>query len=78
LTQFEKLYEDVISLVESVVLRLVRGDERLLETGLIDSVLAVEIMTNVEMRFGVRIPPTGIAEHLASVDALCAFIAAQR
>ncbi|TCK33632.1 D-alanine--poly(phosphoribitol) ligase subunit 2 [Paraburkholderia sp. BL8N3] len=78
MTQNEKLHSEVASLVESVVLRLVRGDERLLEGGLVDSVLAVEIVMGVELQFGARIAPTEIAEHLASVDALCAFIAAHR
>ena len=78
MTSNETLHADVAQLVESVVLRPVRGDEPLLDGGLVDSVLAVEIVMGVEMHFGVRIPPTEIAEHLASVDALCAFIAAQR
>ena len=78
MTQNETLHAEVASLVESVVLRLVRGDDLLLESGLVDSVLAVEIVMGVEMQFGVRIPPTEIAEHLASVDALCTFIAAHR
>lgn len=78
MTQNETLHAEVTSLVESVVLRGVSGDELLLETGLVDSVLAVEIVMGVEMQFGVRIPPTEIAEHLTSVDALSAFIAANR
>jgi D-alanine--poly(phosphoribitol) ligase subunit 2 len=78
MTQNQTLHADVASLVESVVLRGVRHDELLLETGLVDSVLAVEIVLGVEMQFGVRIPPTEIAEHLASVDALSAFVAANR
>lgn len=78
MTQNETLHAEVASLVESVVLRPVQGDELLLETGLVDSVLAVEIVMGVEMQFGVRIPPTEIAEHLTSVDALTAFIAANR
>jgi D-alanine--poly(phosphoribitol) ligase subunit 2 len=78
MTSNETLHADVAQLVESVVLRPVGGDEPLLDGGLIDSVLAVEIVMGVEMQFGVRIPPTEIAEHLASVDALCAFIATQR
>ena len=64
MTQNETLHAEVASLVESVVLRLVRGDDLLLESGLVDSVLAVEIVMGVEMQFGVRIPPTEIAEHL--------------
>ncbi|MFM0212120.1 acyl carrier protein [Paraburkholderia sediminicola] len=78
MTQNETLHAEVASLVESVVLRLVRDDELLLETGLVDSVLAVEIVMGVEMQFGVRIPPTEIAEHLASVNTLASFIAANR
>ncbi|MFL9997733.1 acyl carrier protein [Paraburkholderia sediminicola] len=78
MTQNETLNAEVAALVESVVLRLVRDDELLLETGLVDSVLAVEIVMGVEMQFGVRIPPTEIAEHLASVNALASFIAANR
>jgi D-alanine--poly(phosphoribitol) ligase subunit 2 len=78
MTQTDTLPADVQALVESVVLRPVDGDTPLLETGLVDSVLAVEIVMGVEMQFGVRIPPTEIAEHLASVDALTAFIAAGR
>ncbi|WGS51251.1 acyl carrier protein [Paraburkholderia sp. D15] len=78
MTQNETLHAEVAALVESVVLRPVSGDEALLETGLVDSVLAVEIVMGVEMQFGVRIPPTEIAEHLASVDALSAFVAAHR
>jgi len=60
MTQNETLHADVAALVESVVLRLVRDDELLLETGLVDSVLAVEIVMGVEMQFGARIPPTEI------------------
>ncbi|WP_345813654.1 acyl carrier protein [Paraburkholderia sp. PREW-6R] len=78
MTQNDTLRAEVASLVESVVLRPVQDDELLLETGLVDSVLAVEIVMGVEMQFGVRIPPTEIAEHLACVDALCAFIDANR
>jgi D-alanine--poly(phosphoribitol) ligase subunit 2 len=78
MTQMETLHAEVRSLVEAVVLRPVGGGERLLDAGLVDSVLAVEIVMGVEMRFGVRTPPTEIAEHLASVDALSAFIAAHR
>jgi len=32
----------------------------------------------VEMQFGVRVPPTEIAEHLASVNALAAYIQSNR
>lgn len=76
MTQTSSLSTEVLALVEAAVLRSVSGDTPLLEGGLVDSVLAVEIVMGVEMQFGVRIPSTEIAEHLASADALTAFIAA--
>lgn len=71
------LLERVQALVESVVLRSIDADAPLIESGLVDSVLAVEIVLRVEMAFGVSVPPTEIAEHLASATALASFIAAQ-
>lgn len=64
-------------LVVSILMRPVELDTALLETGLVDSVLAVEIALGVEMQFGVQLPPTEIAEHLASVRALSTFIASE-
>lgn len=78
MTQTEILLADVKALVENVVLRAVEPDTPLIEMGLVDSVLAVEIVMAVEMQFGVRVPPTEIAEHLASVDALAAYIQSTR
>lgn len=78
MTQTEILLADVKALVENVVLRAVEPDTPLIEMGLVDSVLAVEIVMAVEMQFGVRVPPTEIAEHLASVNALAAYIQSTR
>jgi D-alanine--poly(phosphoribitol) ligase subunit 2 len=78
MTQTDSLSAEVLALVESVVLRSVSGDTPLLEAGLVDSVLAVEIVMGVETQFGVRIPATEIAEHLASVNALTTFVATSR
>ncbi|ANH76004.1 acyl carrier protein [Ralstonia insidiosa] len=78
MTQTETLLADVKALVENVVLRTVEPDTPLIEMGLVDSVLAVEIVMAVEMQFGVRVPPTEIAEHLASVNALAAYIQSNR
>lgn len=69
------LLEQVRAVVESVVMRPVDADTPLIESGLVDSVLAVEIVLRVELQFGAQVPPTEIAEHLASVAALAAFIA---
>ncbi len=69
------LLEQARAVVESVVMRRVDADTPLIESGLVDSVLAVEIVLRVELQFGVQVPPTEIAEHLASVSALAAFVA---
>ncbi len=76
--QTETLQADVKALVESVVMRVVEPSTPLIEIGLVDSVLAVEIVMAVEMQFGVRVPATEIAEHLASVNALTAYIQSNR
>ncbi|RDU98412.1 acyl carrier protein [Trinickia dinghuensis] len=70
-----ELLEQTRALVESVVMRRVDADTALIESGLVDSVLAVEIVLHVETVFGVRLPPTEIAEHLASVATLAEYIA---
>ncbi|WP_439893726.1 acyl carrier protein (plasmid) [Ralstonia sp. 25C] len=77
-TETETLHADVNALVQDIVLRAVEPDTPLIEAGLVDSVLAVEIVMAVEMQFGVRVPPTEIAEHLASVNALTAYIQSNR
>ena len=69
------LLDHARALVESIVMRRVDADTALIESGLVDSVLAVEIVLQVEAAFGVQLPPTEIAEHLASVAALAAYIA---
>lgn len=71
----EDLLDQTRALVESVVMRRVDADTLLIESGLVDSVLAVEIVLRVEVLFGVQLPPTEIAEHLSSVATLAAFIA---
>lgn len=78
MNQTDNLSTDVLALVEAAIMRSVNGDTRLLDAGLVDSVIAVEIVMAVEMRFGVCIPSTEIAEHLASADALTRFIATNR
>ena len=69
------LLDQARALVESIVMRRVDADTALIESGLVDSVLAVEIVLQFEAAFGVQLPPTEIAEHLASVAALAAYIA---
>ena len=47
----------------------------LIESGLVDSLAAVDVALAVEREFGCKIPPTEIDVHLESVHTLAAFIA---
>jgi D-alanine--poly(phosphoribitol) ligase subunit 2 len=78
MTSSETLFANVRELVESVVQRAVDEETPLIESGLVDSVLAVEIVLRAEIVFGVSVPRTEVAEHLSSVRALTAFVAAGR
>lgn len=53
--------EELISLIEEIVDDTVVRDERdidLFEEGLLDSMAAIELLVELEARFGVRISPT--------------------
>lgn len=68
----------VAQLVESIILTQVDPDTLLIESGLVDSLAAVDVALAVEREFGCKIPPTEIDVHLESVHTLAAFIAERR
>lgn len=68
----------VAQLVEGIILTQVDPDTLLIESGLVDSLAAVDVALAVEREFGCKIPPTEIDVHLESVHTLAAFIAEQR
>lgn len=68
----------VAQLVEGIILTQVDPDTLLIESGLVDSLAAVDVALAVEREFGCKIPPTEIDVHLESVHALAAFIAEHR
>lgn len=65
----------VAELIEGIILTKVDSDTLLIESGLVDSLAAVDVALAVERQFGCKIPPTEIDVHLESVHTLTAFIA---
>ncbi len=68
----------VAQIVEGIILTQVDPDTLLIESGLVDSLAAVDVALAVEREFGCKIPPTEIDVHLESVHTLAAFIAEHR
>ena len=65
-------------LIEAIILTSVDPDTLLIESGLIDSLSAVDVALGVEREFGVKIPPTEIDVHLESVHTLAQYIASRK
>ncbi|KDB06419.1 acyl carrier protein familyprotein [Burkholderia sp. lig30] len=65
----------VSKLIEEIILAAVEPDTLLIDSGLIDSLSAVDVALSVERVFGVKIPPSEIDVHLESVHALAAYVA---
>ncbi|MGN6651453.1 acyl carrier protein [Trinickia sp.] len=61
-------------IIESIILTSVEPDTLLIESGLIDSLSAVDVALAVEREFGVKIPPSEIDVHLESVQTLGQYI----
>lgn len=65
----------VADLIEGIILTKVDPDTLLIDSGLVDSLAAVDVALAVERQFGRKIPPTEIDVHLESVHTLATFIA---
>lgn len=72
----QALKNKLAEIIESVILTPVGEDDLLIESGLIDSLTAVDIVLAVQREFGCKVPPTEIDEHLESLNALADFVAA--
>ncbi|MEE7547877.1 acyl carrier protein [Xanthomonas sp. Kuri4-1] len=70
----ELIERKVAALIEGVVMTRVEPDTLLIESGLVDSLSAVDVVLAVEREFGVGIPPTEIDVHLESVQVLARYI----
>lgn len=61
-------------IVANVIQTTVEPDDLLIESGMVDSLTAVDIVLAVQAAYGCKVPPTEIEEHLESVNALAAFV----
>ena len=61
-------------IVANVIQTTVEPDDLLIESAMVDSLTAVDIVLAVQAAFGCKVPPTEIEEHLESVNALAAFV----
>ncbi|MBN4667977.1 acyl carrier protein [Pandoraea nosoerga] len=68
----------VAEIVGNIVLTHVEPDTLLIDSGLVDSLSAVDVVLAVEREFGVKVPPSEIDVYLVSVSTLAAFIAEQK
>ena len=71
----EELLAPLGEIVKNVIQTEVEPDDLLVESGLVDSLTAVDIVLAVQKEYGCKIPPTEIEEHLESLNALAAFVA---
>lgn len=65
------------SLIEGIIMTPVDSETRLIDSGLVDSLSAVDVTLAVEREFGVKIPPSEIDVHLESVQTLVQYIQAR-
>lgn len=68
--------QQLAEMVHAAILKKVEPDTLLLESGLLDSVAAVDLMLAVEARFGCTVPLTEVEEHLHSVRTLARYVCA--
>ena len=65
------------SLIEEIIMTPVDSETLLIDSGLVDSLSAVDVTLAVEREFGVKIPPSEIDVHLQSVQTLAQYIQAR-
>jgi acyl carrier protein len=68
----------VLRMVEEVTLKKVDLDEPLLDSGLVDSISAVDLALQMEAEFGVDMPAARIHEYMRTARTLVEHVAAHR
>ena len=68
----------IAQIIGAIILTSVEPDTLLLESGLVDSLSAVDVALAIEKEFGVKIPPSEIDLHLESEHTLAQYVAEQR
>ncbi len=71
-----ELETKISGIIEGIVLTSVEPDTLLIESGLVDSLSAVDVALAIEQEFGVKIPPSEIDVHLESVASIATFVEA--
>ena len=70
----QEIETKIAQIVEAIILTSVEPDTLLLESGLVDSLSAVDVALAVEKEFGVKIFPSEIDLHLESVEKLAEYV----
>ncbi|MGQ3671395.1 acyl carrier protein [Xanthobacter sp. TB0136] len=73
-----EIEKKVCEIIEGIVLTQVEPETLLIESGLVDSLSAVDVALAIEQEFGVKIPASEIDVHLETVARLAQFIADQK
>jgi D-alanine--poly(phosphoribitol) ligase subunit 2 len=68
----------VLRMVEEVTFKKVDLDEPLLDSGLVDSISAVDLALQMEAEFGVEMPAARIHEYMQTVRTLADHVATKR
>ena len=68
----------VLRMVEGIALKKVDLDEPLLDSGLVDSISAVDLALQMEAEFGVDMPAERIHEYMRTVRTLADHVASHR
>lgn len=66
----------LLEIVEAVTFRKVAMDEPLLDSGLVDSISAVDLALQVEAELGVPMPSEKIHEHMRTLRTLTSYVLA--
>lgn len=75
---YTEVEQQLADMVQAAILKRVEPDTLLLESGLLDSVAAVDLMLAVEAKFGCTVPLAEVEEHLRSLRTLTDYVAAHQ
>ena len=74
----EELKTKLLDMVQGITLKRVDVDEPLLESGLVDSISAVDLALQMEAEFGVPMPAERIHEYMQTVRTLAEHVTSHR
>ncbi|MBU4682365.1 acyl carrier protein [Cedecea davisae] len=70
--------QDILALFEKVLSRKVGFNDELIESDILDSILAVDLVLEVQDLYGCMIPPTEVASVLKTPESLARYIEENR